>query len=84
MLTLNNPAVQRWAIRVQRAASGMWREGINRSFCRLDAEPSESDRIDCRVDFTFMHSLTLATPTGLSARFARTRELLTDGCDDPF
>jgi AraC-like DNA-binding protein len=60
----------------------MWREGICRSFCQLDAEPVVSDRIDCRVDFTFMHSLTLATPSGSSARFARTRELLTDGCDD--
>ena len=76
----------RLAMGYQGPASGkryeMWREGICRSFCQLDAEPSESDRIDCRVDFTFMHLLTLATPTGLSARFARTRELLTDGCDD--
>jgi AraC-binding-like domain len=77
---------RRLAMGYQGPASGkryeMWREEICRSFCRLDAGPSESDRIDCRVDFTFMHSLTLATPTGLSARFARTRELLTDGCDD--
>ena len=77
---------RRLAMGYQGPASGkryeMWREEICRSFCRLDAGPSESERIDCRVDFTFMHSLTLATPTGLSARFARTRELLTDGCDD--
>jgi hypothetical protein len=77
---------RRLAMGYQGPASGkryeMWREEICRSFCRLDAGPSESERIDCRVDFTFMHSLTLATPTGLSAGFARTRELLTDGCDD--
>jgi AraC-like DNA-binding protein len=29
-----------------------------------------------------VHSLALAGPTGVSARFARTRELLADGCDD--
>src|SRR2546423_15431588 len=76
----------RLAIAYQGPATGkryeMWREGICRSFCRLEAEPSESDSIDCRVDFTFMPSLTLAFPTGFSARFSRTRELLTDGCDD--
>src|SRR5262245_46016437 len=60
----------------------MWREGICSSFCRLDIEPYQDDGIDCRVDFAFPHSLTLATPTGLSARFMRTRELLSDGCDD--
>jgi AraC-like DNA-binding protein len=59
-----------------------WREGICRNFCRLDAEPSANDRIDCRIDFALVHSLALATPTGLSGRFARTRELLSDGCDD--
>ena len=76
----------RLAVAYQGPASGkryeMWREGICRSFCRLDTEPFASDCIDCRVDFTFMHSLTLATPTGSSARFVRTRELLPDGCDD--
>ena len=59
-----------------------WREGICRSFCRLDIEPFENDGIECRVDFAFPHCLTLGTPTGLSARFMRTRELLSDGCDD--
>jgi AraC-like DNA-binding protein len=77
---------KRFAIDYQGPANGqryeMWREGICRSFCRLDAEPAGDDCIDCRVDFALMHSLTLATPTGSSARFARTRELLTDGCDD--
>jgi AraC-like DNA-binding protein len=77
---------KRFAIEYQGPANGqpyeMWREGICRSFCRLDAEPSENDRIDCRVDFALVHSLTLATPTGSSARFARTRDLVIDGCDD--
>jgi AraC-like DNA-binding protein len=76
----------RLAVAYQGPASGkryeMWREGICRSFCQLDTEPFTSDRIDCRVDFTFMHSLTFATPTGSSARFMRTRDLLPDGCDD--
>ena len=82
---MNEPP-RRFAIEYQGPANGqpyeMWREGICRSFCRLDAEPSENDCIDCRVDFALMHSLTLATPTGSSARFARTRDLVNDGCDD--
>jgi AraC-like DNA-binding protein len=76
----------RFAIDYQGPARGhryeMWREGLCRSFCRLDVEPSASDRIDCRIDFALLHSLALATPTGLSGRFARTPELLNDGCDD--
>jgi AraC-like DNA-binding protein len=59
-----------------------WREDICRSFCHLDTEPFANDRIDCQVDFTFVHRLTLGTPTGSSARFMRTRDLLPDGCDD--
>jgi len=77
---------KRFAVEYQGPANGqpyeMWREGICRSFCRLDAEPSQDDSIDCRVDFALVHSLTLATPTGSSARFARTRDLVIDGCDD--
>ena len=77
---------KRFAVEYQGPANGqpyeMWREGICRSFCRLDAEPSQDDSIDCRVDFALVHSLTLATPTGSSARFARTRDLIIDGCDD--
>jgi AraC-like DNA-binding protein len=76
----------RLAIAYQGPASGkqyeLWREGVCRSFCQLDTEPSASGRIDCRIDFSFLNGLTLATPTGSSARFARTRELLPDGCDD--
>src|SRR4051812_21842882 len=84
-LASRKPA-NRFAISYQGPANGQqyekWREEICRSFCRLDAEPSENNRIDCRNDFALVHSIALATPTGLSARFARTRELLTDGCDD--
>ncbi|MBR0874305.1 AraC family transcriptional regulator [Bradyrhizobium tropiciagri] len=59
-----------------------WREGICRGFCRLDVAPVGDDRIDCRNEFTQLHSVAIATPQGHSARFARTRALLDDGCDD--
>jgi AraC-like DNA-binding protein len=59
-----------------------WREGICRGFCRLDVGPAEEDYIDCHNEFTRVHSLVIATPKGGSARFARTRDLLNDGCDD--
>lgn len=59
-----------------------WREEICRSFCRLDTVPSESDSIDCHNDFALLDSIALASPSGASARFARTRALLSDGCDD--
>jgi AraC-like DNA-binding protein len=59
-----------------------WREGICRGFCRLDVGPAEQDYIDCQNEFTRVHSIVIATPKGSSARFARTRDLLDDGCDD--
>jgi AraC-like DNA-binding protein len=59
-----------------------WREGICRGFCRLDVGPADDDYIDCHNDFVLLHSVAIATPVGRSARFARTRDLLTDGCDD--
>jgi len=59
-----------------------WREGICRGFCRLDVGPAEDDYIDCHNEFVLLHSVAIATPVGRSARFARTRDLLTDGCDD--
>jgi AraC-like DNA-binding protein len=59
-----------------------WREGICRGFCRLDVGPAGDDDIDCGNDFASVHSLALATPRGSSARFARTRDLMQDGCDD--
>jgi AraC-like DNA-binding protein len=76
----------RFAISYRGPAQGqryeMWREEICRSFCRLDAGPTEDSYVDCRNDFALVHSVALATPTGSSARFARTRALLADGCDD--
>jgi AraC-like DNA-binding protein len=59
-----------------------WREGICRGFCRLDVGPAEQDYIDCHNEFAQVHSIAIATPKGGSARFARTRDLLNDGCDD--
>jgi AraC-like DNA-binding protein len=59
-----------------------WREGICRGFCRLDVGPAEDDYIDCHNEFARLHSVVIATPKGGSARFARTRDLLNDGCDD--
>jgi AraC-like DNA-binding protein len=59
-----------------------WREGICRGFCRLDVGPAEDGYIDCHNEFVLLHSVAIATPRGSSARFARTRDLLDDGCDD--
>ena len=76
----------RFAISYRGPARGQgyekWREEICRSFCRLDTVPSESDSIDCHNDFALLDSIALASPSGASARFARTRALLSDGCDD--
>jgi AraC-like DNA-binding protein len=59
-----------------------WREGICRGFCRLDVGPAGEDYIDCHNEFVLLHSVAIATPSGKSARFARTRDLLADACDD--
>jgi AraC-like DNA-binding protein len=59
-----------------------WREGICRGFCRLDVGPAGHDYIDCHNEFVLLHAIAIATPRGSSARFARTRDLLDDGCDD--
>src|SRR4029077_7438611 len=58
-----------------------WREEVSRGFCRLDAKPSDGERIDCRIEIAPVSSLALASASGTSAAFARTRELLTDNCD---
>jgi AraC-like DNA-binding protein len=60
----------------------IWREETCRHLCRLDIQPSEGDSIDCRVQASLLGDLALAIPEGASAQFARTRELLPDGCDD--
>ncbi|TPN76772.1 helix-turn-helix domain-containing protein [Mesorhizobium sp. CU2] len=59
-----------------------WREGICRGFCRLDVGPAQDGYIDCHNEFVLLDSIAIATPQGRSARFARTRDLLIDGCDD--
>ena len=46
----------------------MWREELCRGFCRMDVEPSQHDRIDCRTVYTTISSVTLARPTGVSGR----------------
>ena len=60
----------------------VFREELCRGFCRMDIEPTEQDLIDCRTVYTTVSSVTLARPTGLSGRFMRTREILSDGHDD--
>jgi AraC-like DNA-binding protein len=76
----------RLSIQYQGPARGQnyakWREGICRAFCRLDAGPAENDYVDCRNEFAHVGAISLATPRGSSARFARTRDLQDDGCDD--
>jgi AraC-like DNA-binding protein len=59
-----------------------WREDICRGFCRLDVGPAGDDTIDCHNEFVLLNTVAIATPKGKSARFARTRDLLKDGCDD--
>jgi AraC-like DNA-binding protein len=59
-----------------------WRESICRGFCRLDVGPAGDDYIDCHNEFVLLDPIAIATPRGQSARFARTRDLLDDGCDD--
>jgi AraC-like DNA-binding protein len=59
-----------------------WREEICRGFCRLEIGPAEDDFIDCRNEIVTLNTVAIATPSGSSARFARTRDLLDDGCDD--
>jgi AraC-like DNA-binding protein len=59
-----------------------WLEGVCRSFCRIDAEPTVEDRIDWKINVTRLASLSHAQVGGTSARFSRTRDLLSDSCDD--
>jgi AraC-like DNA-binding protein len=59
-----------------------WREDICRSFCRIDAEPSNGGEIACKVEIVQVGSLALAAAGGTSGRFLRSRSLLSDSCDD--
>jgi AraC-like DNA-binding protein len=58
-----------------------WREEVCRGLCKLDVEPAEGEKIYCTSEIVQLSSLALANPTGTSARFARTRAVLSDGCD---
>jgi len=86
MLVSEMPASGRFSIFHRGLARGpdyeAWREGIWRGFCRLDVGPIEDKYIDCRNEFAQLHSVAIATPRGGPVRFARTRNLLGDGCDD--
>jgi AraC-like DNA-binding protein len=59
-----------------------WREDVCRNFCRIDAEPSAGGQIFCKIEITQVGSLALARTGGKSGRFLRTRNLLSDSCDD--
>jgi AraC-like DNA-binding protein len=59
-----------------------WREGLWRGFGRVEVEPATGERIQCRLRLAQISNLTLANGFGLSARFERSRRLLSDQCDD--
>jgi AraC-like DNA-binding protein len=59
-----------------------WREDICRNFCRVDAEPSAGSQIFCKIEIAQVGSLALAKAGGKSGRLLRTRDLLSDSCDD--
>lgn len=59
-----------------------WREELARGFCRLDIQPSEGEYISCNLEIVPLSSLALAFPSGTSAQFSRTRDLLSDANDD--
>src|ERR1700761_4104444 len=59
-----------------------WREEFCRLFCRLDAEPTAEEQIECSVQATRIGPLSLGTARGTSGSFLRTKGLLSDGCDD--
>ena len=64
------------------AAYEAWREVACRLFCGLDIQPSTDDAIDCRLQISLFGDLALAMPSGNSAQFSRTAEVIGDGCDD--
>lgn len=58
------------------------REAVCRNFCRLDIEPSTADHLECKVEIVQVGPLSMGTAHGSSGRFLRTRNLMSDGCDD--
>jgi len=59
-----------------------WSEDVRRRLIRLDIQPSDGERVNCKLEITPLASLILASPGGTSAQFSRTRALLSDSCDD--
>ena len=59
-----------------------WREEICRRFVRVDAKPTAREWIHCEVALAQVSNLALATASGSSACFERSRRLLSDQCDD--
>jgi AraC-like DNA-binding protein len=50
--------------------------------CGLDVGPSQGEMIDSHLQVSLVGNVMLAIPDGASARFSRTRDALSDGCDD--
>ena len=59
-----------------------WLEGVCRNFGRVDAESARADQIDWKIGITQVSGLAFAKVAGTSGRFLRTRNLLSDSCDD--
>ena len=79
---LTNIIVNTYAGPASGAPYEMWREELCRAFCGLDVQPSDGGNIDCHMRINLIGGLALAVPSGSSAQFSRTREVMTDGCDD--
>ena len=60
----------------------VWREEFCRRFCQLDADPGDSEQIECTVEVTRVGSLSFGAAHGTAGSFLRTKSLLSDGCDD--
>jgi AraC-like DNA-binding protein len=60
----------------------IWREEFCRLFCRLDAEPTDQETIECSIEAARIGLLSLGNTQGTSGSFVRTRSLLSDGSDD--
>lgn len=58
-----------------------WRDRACGS-CGLDVAPSRGETIESRLQISLVGNVTLAIPEGASAKFSRTKNALSDGCDD--
>ncbi|MCP3473886.1 AraC family transcriptional regulator [Bradyrhizobium sp. CCGUVB1N3] len=59
-----------------------WREELCRCTFKTDIQPGDGGSIDCKLQISLLGGLALVVPSGSSAEFSRTREILNDGCDD--